>query len=329
MKTKRTLTLVISFLFPLLICAQSELKIVDIGDFATTNGDTIYKCKIGYKTVGKPNSDNSNIILWPTWFDGTSDDICIPYNLTNWFDTTNKYIIIVDALANGISSSPSNTVDFPEITIRDMVNSQYILLSKHLHIDNIYVVLGISMGGIQAFEWMVAYPDFMEKAISIVGTPKPSSFDLLVYQTQADIIKEVGTDKKDIDLAMRRVHDIFYMNFYTPSYFNRTVKPEEIKKWRDYSDLSNAWNWLAQMNAIIKHDIYKSAGTDFASIKNVIKAEVLIIVALQDHTVNPINSFEIAKALDCELLELTGNCGHFAVWCESDKIMEATSIFLK
>ena len=130
--------------------AQSELKLVSIGDFTTTNGSIIEDCKIGYRTIGKLNSDSSNVILWPSWFDGTSESI-VKNNLPKWIDSTGFYIIVVDALADGISSSPSNTVDFPEITIRDMVNSQYELLVNNLDIDHVYALVGISMGGMQVF----------------------------------------------------------------------------------------------------------------------------------------------------------------------------------
>jgi len=311
-----------------LIFAQSELKLVSIGDFTTTNGSIIEDCKIGYRTIGKLNSDSSNVILWPSWFDGTSESI-VKNNLPNWIDSTGFYIIVVDALADGISSSPSNTVDFPEITIRDMVNSQYELLVDHLNLDHIYAVLGISMGGMQVFEWMVAYPDFMDKAIPIIGTPKQSSYDLFVWQTQADMINEAGSNEEDINLAMRRVYDICYMNCYTPAYFIRKVMPEEMNNWRNYKRIMNSKDYLAQSVAMIKHDIYKSASIEMENISNVVKTDALIIVALQDHLVNPVSSIAFAKQLDFKLIELTGDCGHIAVWCESNKIKEATSSFLK
>lgn len=308
--------------------AQPGLQLVNIGDFTTTNGSIIKDCKIGYRTVGKLNSDSSNIILWPSWFDGTSESI-VKNNLPKWIDSTDFYIIVVDALADGISSSPSNTVNFPEITIRDMINSQYELLVNHLNMDHVYAVLGISMGGMQVFEWMVAYPDFMDKAIPIIGTPELSSYDIFVWQTQADIINEAGSDEEDINLAMKRAYDVCYMNCYTPSYFVRKVKPEEMNDWRNYTRIMNSKDYLAQLVAMIKHDIYKSASVDLENISDVIKTDALIIVALQDHLVNPISSIAFAKQLDYTLVELTGDCGHIAVWCEANKIKEATSSFLR
>lgn len=132
-----------------------------------------------------------------------------------------------------------------------------------------------------------------------------------------------------MDLALRRAYDIAYMNAYTPSCYIRTVKPEDMSKRRDYSNLSNPYDYLAQLNAMINHDIYKSASIDFENISNLIESDVLIVVSLQDHLVNPNSSIELAKQIGSKIVELTEDCGHIAVWCEAKKIKEATSVFLK
>jgi homoserine O-acetyltransferase len=53
------------------------------------------------------------------------------------------------------------------------------MVTKHLGIDHLYAVIGVSMGAMQAFEWLAAYPDFMDKVVPIVGTPKQTSYDLM------------------------------------------------------------------------------------------------------------------------------------------------------
>ncbi len=330
MKTSlKTLLFIIILFHSNLILAQSKLQIVNIGDFITTSGSIIKDCKVGYRTVGKLNTDSSNVILWPSWFDGTSESIVKPYNLPKWIDSTGFYIIVVDALSDGVSSSPSNTIDFPKITIRDMVNSQYKLLVNHLKIDHIFAVMGISMGGMQVFEWIVSYPDFMDKAIPIIGTPKQSSYDIFVWQTQADLINEAELNEEDINLAMKRVYDICNMNCYTPSYFVRKVKPEKINKWRNNrsSNMMNPKDYLAGLEAMIAHDIYKSSSVLPGNIEDIIKADLHIVVASQDHLVNPNSSIKLSQQLNCELTLLEGDCGHIAVWCEANKVKEVTSSF--
>ena len=307
------------------------IQLVNIGDFTTTDGNVIKNCKVGYTTVGKLNSDKSNVVLWPTWFGGSSERIVNSGALYNILDTTGLYIVVIDALTAGISSSPSNTPDFPKVSIRDMVNSQHDLLVNHLKIDHLYAVMGFSMGAMQTFEWVVAYPEFMDKAIPMFGTPKQSFYDILQWQTQADLIIEAGIDEEDIDFAMKRAYEIFNMNIRTPSFFVRTESPDNLEAYRNeiYSDMMNSKDYLAQVNAMIPYDMYISSKKKPTDIKNVVKADILVIVNEQDHCVNPASSIVFAKLVGCQLVELTSDYGHTAFFYEHKKIKKAVSDFLK
>ncbi len=311
--------------------AQSELQFANIGDFTTTEGNIIKDCKIGYRTIGELNADKSNAVLWPTWFTGTSEQV-ISYGFTNsLIDTTGLYIIIVDALTNGVSSSPSNTPEYPTISIRDMVNSQYSLLVNNLNIDHLYAVMGYSMGGMQTFEWVVAYPEFMDKAISIAGTPKNSSHGILMFQTMTDLMEEAEQDKQKLDFAYKQAHNIFLMNINTPEFMTNDISPDSLENYLndEYSRLIKPEDYLGGLNAIIPHDIYISANSNPENIKNIIQADMLVISPTQDHAVNPIASIELSKTLNCQLVTLLSNCGHVAVGCEAEKIKKAITTFLK
>ena len=330
---KRFLFLIL--LFSNQIFSQSDLQIATLGDFKTIGGGIVKNCKIGYRTIGKLNADKSNAVLWPTWITGTSDMIKSGI-ASSILDTTGLYIIIVDAFGNGVSSSPSNTIDFPRITIRDMVNSQHQLLTEHLKISHLYAVLGISMGGIQTFEWLVAYPNFLDKALPINGTPKQSFYDILNWRTQEKIIQQAGNKKQGVQIAMQRVSDMLLMTAYTPAYLVRTQNADSIdifltKKYKKNGDAarSNAANYLCQLQAIIQHDVYKSSGKKLADMKDLIKPKVLIAVSLQDHLTNPESSIEFSKMINCRLLELTTDYGHMEVFFEAQKLRDAAIVFLK
>jgi homoserine O-acetyltransferase len=97
-------------------------------------------------------------------------------------DSSRYFVIAVDALGNGTSSSPSNSDaqpgrDFPRVTIRDLVESQFWLATRVFGLTHLKGIVGLSMSGMQVFQWMTAYPDFMDKAVSIVGSPQSQPDD--------------------------------------------------------------------------------------------------------------------------------------------------------
>lgn len=314
------------------LLGQNNLRIVPVGDIKTTAGGIISNCKIGYRTIGKLNPDKSNAILWLTWFTGTSEYIA-KSTVPTLVDTNRYFVVVVDALGNGVSSSPSNTENFPVISIRDMVNTEHDLLVKYLNINHVHTVAGISMGGMQTLEWLVAYPDFMDKAVSIVGTPKQSFYDLLLWQTELEMIKhaEKSRNKDEIEFTRKRLADIDMMHLYTPAYFVRTQSAESLKPFLTemYQEQNNISNLGAQIEAMMGQDIYKSCAKNSSEIKEVIKAKVLMIASLQDHMVNPQNCIELSKQIHCQLETFDCDCGHNLFSCGTDKAKEIIGSFLK
>src|ERR1700674_909672 len=82
---------------------------------------------------------------------------------SNVVDNGKYFVILVDSIGNGASSSPSNSkaqplMKFPEYSIHDMVESEHRLATEVLHLSHLHAVIGISMGGMQAFRGAVLYP---------------------------------------------------------------------------------------------------------------------------------------------------------------------------
>lgn len=65
-------------------------------------------------------------------------------------------------------------LDFPVVTVQDWVRLQKLFCDK-LGIEKLYAVIGGSLGGQQAIEWTLAYPDFVEKAAILAAAPKLST----------------------------------------------------------------------------------------------------------------------------------------------------------
>lgn len=311
--------------------AQSVQRFAELGDFRLESGQTLRNCRIGYRTFGTLNADRSNAVLVPTWFTGTSDAKKFVASPGGIADSTRFFVIVVDALGNGVSSSPSNSTaqpgaQFPTVSIRDMVRSQFELITKHLAISRLYAVMGISMGGMQTFQWLVSYPDRLDKAVPIIGTPQQSSYDKLFWGTQLNVL-ERGGYRPD---AMKSVGALHEMNLWTPTYHQQHRSPEAFagylaQKESDY-ERQNPYDWACQLRAMIGHDIF--SGKPMADVARQIRAKVLVVVATQDHMVNPAPALAFAKVLGAPVTELTGDCGHMATSCESVKMQEAIRTFL-
>src|SRR5208282_6571642 len=91
------------------VARAQTLQFAELGDFKLGNGEVIRDCRIGYRTLGTLNADKSNIILFPTWALGTTEQLLSNVGSNKLADSTKYYVILVDALGNGVSSSPSNS----------------------------------------------------------------------------------------------------------------------------------------------------------------------------------------------------------------------------
>jgi homoserine acetyltransferase len=162
-------------MLPLMQVAHSqEQQLAHIGDLRLASGKMIRDCVIGYRTFGKLNKDKSNAVLFPTALGWRSAALASRIGPGKLIDDDKYFVIVVDSLGDGVSSSPSNSksqpgVDFPEFSIRDMVSAEQQLVVGTLHLRHLRAVMGFSMAGMQAFQWAVSYPGFMDKVVSIVG----------------------------------------------------------------------------------------------------------------------------------------------------------------
>ena len=291
----------IVLLFATAAYGDGEQRFAKIGDL-----------DIGYRTYGTLAADKSNVIVVLTWFGGTSADLAGWIGAGNLYDSSRYHIIVIDALGDGVSSSPSNS-HLSKITIRDMVRSQHELLTRELKLDHVLAVSGLSMGGMQTFQWVVSYPEFMTKAIPIVGTPKLTAYDLLLWKTELSLI--------DSPLGMKAAADINEMHLHTPAYIAGHTKDIDalMKSHEESLRRLDRRNYAALLRAMIGHDI-----GSFESVR----AKMLIVVSQQDHMVSPAPAEEFARATKSQLLTLTGDCGHLATACEKERLIEAVARFL-
>lgn len=174
---------------------HGPFELINIGDLPLEEGSTIPDCQLAVATYGSLNADKSNAILIPTWYSGTSKIIEQVYiEEGRALDPSKYFIIIVNQIGNGLSTSPSNSSGtlagpgFPKVRITDDVRAQHRLLTKHFGINSLALVVGGSMGAQQTYEWAVRYPDFVKRAAAIAGTARNSEHDFLYTETLVEAI---------------------------------------------------------------------------------------------------------------------------------------------
>lgn len=307
-----------------------SLQIAELGDLALPSGVTLRDAKLGYRTEGALNADRSNAILFPTWFGGTTAGLYAAGAL-GAIDTDTFFLITVDALANGVSSSPSNTDDFPNITIADMVRAEHELVTKVLGLDRLHAVVGISMGGMQTFEWMTAYPDFMSRAIPIVGSPKLASYDVLLWEAELEAIA-LAREAGDVSQAAPLVGMISALALQTPGYHARRTPRSKLGGWLDASKATGSQSMAdreAQLRAMIAHDVSRAFDGSMEKAATAVKASVLNVVGRHDHMVTPEPAVRFAELLGAESVVLDNDCGHLATSCDDGRSEQAIRKFLE
>jgi homoserine O-acetyltransferase len=311
------------------------LQFAELGDFELETGEKLLDARLGYRIAGMLDETRSNSVLFPTWFTGTSEDLFTTGAVSS-VDTSKFFLIAVDALGNGVSSSPSNSVRqkadaFPRIGIGDMVRAQHQLVTRVLKLERLHAVMGISMGGMQTFEWIAAYPGFMKKAVPIVGSPRLGSYDLLLWRTELEAI-ELARKGGDIESAAPVVGMVSALALQTPEFHARATSREALGKLIEQAKagaMESMHDQRAQLQAMIGHDVSRSFGGSMEKAAAMVKAEVLNVVALTDHMVTPGAAIEFAELLGQGSIALEVDCGHLLFDCGGERVQKAIKAFLE
>ena len=317
--------------------AEGEQQFAEFSECRLLSGESIEPCRVGYRTYGTLNDDKSNAILVPTWHTGTSADhayLAVP----DIIDPGQYFVILVDAFANGVSSSPSNSKRqanerFPAISITDMVDSQHRLLTEVFEIPSLHAIVGLSMGGMQAFEWSVRYPEFAARTVAVVSSPQLPTFDIALW-TSNNRLLELYRQCKCRE-ALEAI-EAFGMTNLVPTKLEQEVSRTEAlstivergKARAKQTTIGMTWDRQRQAEAMIGHNIARDFGDDLERAAERIATKFLIIVGADDRIVTPQPSIDFAPLIDAQLIIMDEDCGHGAAWCAADEFSTLVRGFL-
>lgn len=348
------------------LCAPPNELVLD-------SGLSLGPITVAYETYGELNEDKSNVILVLHALSG--DAHAAGYHegakKPGWWDEmigpgkafdTDKYFVVSSNVVGGCmgTTGPSSVnpqtgrpygLEFPVVTIADMVRSQKHLLD-YLGIQELLAVSGGSMGGMQALQWAVSYPDMVRSVIPIATTARLSA--------QSIAFNEVGRraimvdpnwnsgdyydkeDGPDAGLAIARMigHITYLSDESMHNKFGRKLREREkygfdfsaidfeVESYLRYQGKSfiqrfDANSYLYITKAQDYFDLANGSGSLAKAFKDV-KARFLVISFSSDWLFPPYQSKEIVAALrlngvDVSYCEISSSYGHDAFLLEFEQ----------
>jgi homoserine O-acetyltransferase/O-succinyltransferase len=280
---------------------QPAHQLYKMGDFKLESGDTIKDFAISYVTHGTLNAKKSNAILMVTAISGNHHRLDFMIGPGKALDTSKYFVVCTDAIGNGLTTSPSNSaaqprMQFPKYAIRDMVTSQHRLMTEHLGIAHVVAVVGPSMGGMQALQWGVSQPDFMDSLVALVPLAKTPAWTTLVLEASRKAIMidaawNQGNYTSPPEQGIRLWRDILsFMAARSPEmYREQFAKAPDLLPWLQQQESSlikafDANDWIYQTWAYDRHDVGTTPGYSGDTVKALaaIKAKTLIMVGTKD-----------------------------------------------
>jgi homoserine O-acetyltransferase/O-succinyltransferase len=310
----------------------------DIGNLELEEGATLRDCQLAVATYGTLNAAKDNAILVPTWYSGTSKIIEQVYiGKGRALDPDKYFIVVVNQIGNGLSTSPHNTAapggmaDFPHVRIGDDVRAQHKLLTEKFGIQSLALVVGGSMGAQQTYEWAVRYPDMVKRAAPIAGTAKNTEHDYLFTETLAEAITSDAAFRQgqyaassEVAAGLKRHAKLWTVMGWSTEFFragrHRNLGFESMQAFvdnfmtgyfapMDPNDLlCMAWKWQ-------RGDVARHTGGDLAAALGRIKAKTYVMPISHDMFFPPADcQAEQQLIANSEFKPLASIDGHLALF---------------
>ncbi|MCH5334879.1 MAG: homoserine O-acetyltransferase [Alistipes sp.] len=327
--------------------------------FALESGSSLDSLTIAYDTYGTLNAAADNVV-WVCHALTANSDVADwwPHTVEEgrFLDPARHFIICANILGSHYGTTGPLHVnpatgepyygDFPEFTIRDMVEAHRLLASA-LGIKHIEVLIGSSVGGFQAVEWAVTEPDFISKLVLIATAAKASPWTIAIDQTQRMAIeadKTFGEPHEEAGMAgMAAARAIGLLTYRGSEGYNITqrdaddrLRPAARHRASTYQAYQgeklcrryNAYSYYAILNAFDTHDAGRGRGGLEKALAR-IKAKTLTVGITTDMIFTPAEMRELCSMIPgAEYRQIESSFGHDGFLVEHERLNDILNPFI-
>jgi homoserine acetyltransferase len=319
---------------PATTVTQGRQRFADLGICSTARAEMVQDCRVGYRTYGKLNERRDNAVLVPTWHGGRSETMSFVLGRAAWVDTTRYFTILMDKPGNGVSTSPSNSRAqpgrrFPRLTVSDMVAAEHRVVVEHLGIRRLHAVVGWSMGGMQAVEWALRFPEAVDRIVSVAGTPRMGSYDIYWVRSMLSLIDLATRAEVPRDTFAMHLAELWHTVATTPAHENalsrdsvsRMIAAEARQDWLEFHPEDNR----LQLEAMQRFDALGEVRRTTAAAR----PKMLLLFMPDDHVTTPESFRQFARLTGADTVAFASRCGHMAPVCETMAIGEHVRRYLE
>lgn len=282
--------------------------------------------QVAYHTYGRMNADGGNVV-WVMHALTANSDVADwwPHTVEKgkFLDPDRWYTVCANVIGSCYGSTGPLTPmppegkpmygDFPDVTVRDMVKAHR-LLAEHLGIRQIDTMIGSSLGGFQALEWLVEEPDVARRAVLCATDcqchPWLAAINKAMYMAieSDETLGEPRADAGRKGLEAARAIALLSYRSYSgydatqqdapgrEDLFSRRAHSYQAYQGRKLADRFNVYSYLRMCRSSDTHDVSRGRGT-MASALGRIKARCLVVSVSSDILFPPSYHTELASMI--------------------------------
>ena len=274
------------------VTARAETQTFLAYDFEFENGSVLPELRVAYETHGNLDPGRDNAILLVHGGSGNRHAFDPIIGPGKTFDTGKYFVITVDAIGGGASSSPKDGLgqDFPRYTIRDMMAAQHALVTRGLELATLRAVGGSAMGSFVSLEWGIHHPEMVRGLILLLPSPKSDAnfqltVDLVTSVIALDPEWQGGRYTHNPVEGLRLAGMLYYPCVVSAAYLDRISAAQVAKELEESARSYAGWDansLVFRYAASRAHDVASPFGGDMAAALSQIAAPTLILPSASD-----------------------------------------------